>query len=329
MTENPFTERGRITDPRRFAGRWSELSLIFDAIQAGRPVLVSGSPGIGKSSLLSHIADAAATNLERDDLRAFYLDLAGAVDADQVYQTVIAALGQRGATPAALEVALLADDAPTVLCLDNAHAAIAAGWGAGLLETLARTVRGGALILVVAVDGTPPLLSERFVQVRLGAFAPTEVRLLAEAYLDGTRVEFSPEELRRLAELSVAHPAYVQRAAHHLFRAKVEPGYDWRAAYLAEARERPVPGAPLPPAVFEGDGAASPEQSRYDGAEGEAVPAGPRAAPLPDVSPALAYVLPLLVAALLLVVTGSVPLAILLALAGVATVFLVQRRLRA
>ena len=49
---NPFIERGRITDPGRFAGRWSELSLIFERLEASRPVLISGPPGIGKSSLL-------------------------------------------------------------------------------------------------------------------------------------------------------------------------------------------------------------------------------------------------------------------------------------
>ncbi|HWQ12668.1 MAG TPA: AAA family ATPase [Roseiflexaceae bacterium] len=326
MAENPFTERGRITEPRRFAGRWSELSLIFDAIQAGRPVLVSGGPGIGKSSLLGHIADAAAANLEREDLRAYYLDLADATAAPQVYRTVVEALGQRGETAAALEVALLADDAPTLLCLDNAHAAIAAGWGAGMLEALARTVRSGALILVAALDGAPPLLSERFAHVRLGAFAPAEVRLLADAYLDGTGVQFTPQDLRELARLSVAHPAYVQRAASHLFRSKLEPGYDWRAAYLAEARERPVPGAPLPPAVFEGDGAGSLDPSRYGGDERGVARHGPQLAQLPDLPPALAFALPLLAAALLFVVSGNIPLALVVGLGGIVAVAAWLRR---
>jgi hypothetical protein len=326
MAVNPFTERGRITEPRRFAGRWSELSLIFDAIGAGRPVLVSGSPGIGKSSLLSHIADAAAANLDRDDLRAYYLDLAQAADAADVYRAVVEALGERGETPAALEVALLADDAPTLLCLDNAHVVIAAGWGEGLLETLARMVRSGALILVAAVEGTPPLLSERFAQVRLGAFAPAELRLLADAYLDGTGIQFTTGDLRALAQLSVAHPAYVQRAASHLFRSKLEPGYDWRAAYLAEARERPVPGAPLPPAVFEGDGAAGRESSRYGGDEAGTAAYGPQLAPLPDLPPALAFTLPLLVAALLFIATGSLPLALVVGAGGVVAVALWLRR---
>ncbi|MEN9936765.1 MAG: hypothetical protein RLZZ387_3344 [Chloroflexota bacterium] len=327
VVDNPFVERGRITEPRQFAGRWSELSLIFDAIQAGRPVLVSGSPGIGKSSLVSHVADAAAVNLEREDLQAFYLDLAGATGPDDVYRTVAEALGQRGSTAAALEVALLADDSPTILCLDNAHVALGAGWGEGLLETLARVVRGGGLMLVAAMDGQPPLLSERFAYVRLGAFAPAELRLLAETYLDGTGVQFTPEDMRALAALSVSHPAYVQRAASHLFRSKLEPGYDWRAAYLTEARERPVPGAPLPPAVFEGDGAADGERSLYGGVGGAGAQPGPRLASLPETSPAALVALLVFAAALAIAVTaGPLPALLAVALAVGAALLWSRRR---
>jgi hypothetical protein len=320
MTDNPFVERGRITDPQRFAGRWSELSLIFDAIQSKRPVLIVGSPGIGKSTLLTHIADAAAVNLEREDLRAFYLDLAGATSAAEVYATLVRALGQRGDTPVALEVALLADDAPTIVCLDDADAAVAAGWGDVLLETLARMARSGALMIVAALDGPAPLLSERFVTIKLGAFAPTEVNLLVEAYLDGSGVGFTPEDMRALTALSVAHPAYVQRAAFHLFRSKLDPSYDWRTAYLAEARERPVPGAPLPPAVFEGDEAQRVGRSTSSDDEATSAPRMPNAAPLPELSPALLFALPILAAALLLISGGSLPLALAVAAVGIALV---------
>src|SRR6266542_7149639 len=85
---NPFTERGRITIPEHFAGRWSELSLIFERLEAGRPVLISGGPAIGKSSLLTHIVQSAAVNLEIPELRAYYLDLRGAESAAQIYATV-------------------------------------------------------------------------------------------------------------------------------------------------------------------------------------------------------------------------------------------------
>jgi hypothetical protein len=323
---NPFTERGRITDPARFTGRWSELALIFERLEAGRPVLLAGPPGIGKSSLLTHIVQSAAVNLELPDLHAYYLNLAGAESAADVYRVVVAALRQRGDTLAALELALVAVEAPVLLCLDDAQTAIAAGWGEGLLESLARIARAGNLILVAAVNGRAPLLSERFATISLGALAATEVRLLADTYLDGTGISFTPAELRDLTDLSAAHPAYVQRAAFHLFQSKLDPNFDWRAAYLAEARARPVPGAPLPPAIFEGERNRRMEQSSYGEPQGISTPGAPQQFQLPEVTPALVFTLPLLAAALLLVLTSNLPLALLVALGGLLAVGFWLRR---
>src|SRR5215213_3709082 len=284
---NPFTERGRITDPSRFAGRWSELSLLFERIESTRPVLIVGTPGIGKSSLLTHVTQAAAVNLEMPDLRAYYLDLRGAESAAEIYHTVSTALGQPGDTLAALDLALLEARTPVMLCLDNAQGPLAEGWGVALLESLARVARGAALYLVVATEGTPPPLSEPFAIIRLGALAQTEVRLLVEAYLDDDQIAFTPAELRQLIELSAAHPAYVQRAAYHLYQSKLDPSIDWRAAYLLEARERPVPGAPLPPAIFEGRRQDSVGQSAYGEVAREQAPTGPVQLPIPDAAPIL------------------------------------------
>jgi hypothetical protein len=180
-------------------------------------------------------------------------------------------------------VALLRVKDPVIFCLDNANSAIADGWGTSLLENLARVARrslavrpghkplsstdsdtqstqgthmAGAepmFLLVTTVRGGAPTLSEPFATVGMGAFSPSEVRLLADAYLQDTGVQFSRAELRELTALSVGHPAYLQRAAYHLFQAHLRPDYDWRAAYLSEAQERPQPGAPLPPAIFEGE----------------------------------------------------------------------------
>ena len=285
---NPFTERGRITDPAHFAGRWSELGMIFERIEAGRPVLISGVPGVGKSTLLTHITQSAAVNLEIPELRAYYLDMAAAESAAQIYETLARSVGQRGDTLAALELGLVAVDAPVLVCLDNADAALAAGWGEGLLESLARVVRGGHFALVVAIGGAPPQLSERYAQLRLGALAPTEVRLLIETYLDGTDVVFTPQELRAVAELSGGHPAYVQRAAYHLFASKLDPSLDWQLFYRLEARERPIPGAPLPAAVFAGAASSLPQSSYGEGAPAGG-PAAPQLRPLPELPPLLLF----------------------------------------
>ncbi|MGB9633664.1 MAG: AAA family ATPase, partial [Chloroflexaceae bacterium] len=60
---NPFTQRERITDPERFAGRWREVGMVFERIEARRPVLLTGARGTGKSSLLTHVGQSAGAVL--------------------------------------------------------------------------------------------------------------------------------------------------------------------------------------------------------------------------------------------------------------------------
>ncbi len=324
---NPFTERGRITDPGHFAGRWSELSLIFDWLEAGRPVLVAGMPGVGKSSLLTHITQAAATNLDLPDIYGFYLDLRAAEDSAEVFKAVVEALDGRGNTLAALEVALLAIENPVLLCLDNAHVAMAAGWGEQLLDTLGRLARSRRLMLVVAVQGTPPQLSERFSVLTLGAFAMPEIRLLAEAYLDPTGVVFTPTDLRELARVSAAHPAYLQRAAYYLFQSKLYPGLDWRATYFAEAREHPIPGAPLPPAVFQGERSERVADSTFgEESDADQRPAAPPAQPELELNTGLFALLSFVLGALLYLISGSILGAVLVVAVGLALMIAWSRR---
>jgi AAA domain len=323
---NPFTERGRITDPGRFAGRWSELSLLFERLEAGRSVLIAGPPGIGKSSLLTHVTQAAAVNLELPDLRAYYLDVRGADSAAEIYRTLATALGQPGESLAALELALLALGMPVLLCLDNAQGPLESGWGAAMIEALARVARGADLFLVVATEGALPLLSEPFATLRLGALAHTEVRLLVETYLDGDQIAFTPAELRQLIELSAAHPAYIQRAAYHLYQSKLDPSLDWRSAYLTEARVRPVPGAPLPPAIFEGEQRSQVAQSGYGDVSSAQPSNTPHQLPLPDAAPILILLVPLILALALYLLSGSLPLSLAAALVGLVAAALWSHR---
>lgn len=285
---NPFTEHGRITNPERFVGRWRELSLIFDQIDARKPVMVAGVAAVGRSSLLTHIAQSASTVLEQPTLEALYVDMAELASLEAFFALLTEALGNSGTQASAFEFALLEQGVPVLLALDNAERAIEAGWGDYALESLARIERRSTpmpsyalearegtidLIVVVAVRGKAIPLSEPFVHVTLGAFASSEVRLLAEAYLFQTDVSFESKEMNELWALSKGHPAYLQRAAFHLYRAKTEPGYDWRAGYRAELRENPLPDAPLPPGVFEGENHSSYEGMYEDEVLGERGPA--------------------------------------------------------
>lgn len=300
--------------------------MVFDGLERRRPVMLTGAPGSGKSSLLTHVAQSAAAVLELPDLAAFYLDMSVLPDAATAYRLVIRELGGRGDGVAELETWLTRFGRTTLLCLDEADAAIEAGWGTELLERLARLARRSVpidpdgdsprgpglfdLMIVAAAGQAAPMLNEPFAGVRLGALSASEVRLLTEAYLDESEVAFSGGELRELAALSVGHPAYLQRAAYQLFEAKArkqanQPGYDWRRAYLEEARERPVPGAPLPDEVFRGEGDAAREEATYGELAPEERPALPAPVRLEGPGPLIAAVAPLLAAILTLQASGS------------------------
>jgi len=144
----------------------------------------------------------------------------------------------------------------------------------------------------------------------------TEVRLLVDTYLDSGEITFTPAEVRQLIELSAAHPAYVQRAAFHLFQSKLDPSVDWRTAYLVEARSRPIPGAPLPPAIFEGQPRDLAEQSSYGEVADARAATGPQQLALPEARPVLALIVPLLIVTLLFLLTGNWTIALVAAVAG-------------
>lgn len=339
---NPFTQRERITDPERFAGRWREVGMVFERIEARRPVLLTGARGTGKSSLLTHVGQSAGAVLEDPTLEALYLDVALLPDAATVYRLIASALGGRGDSLEAVEAALSRVGRTVLVCLDHTEAAVAAGWGAELLERMARLARrsipgeaGGLaprgegvfdLLLVAAGGATAPELSEPFAQVRLGAFAPAEVRLFAEAYLDETGVAFTAAELREAAAISAGHPAYLQRAMFHLFEARGRPDYDWRAAYLAEAREQPVPGAPLPPEAFVGQGDAVRDEGRGGDLTTRPAPALPAAPPGGDLGGLLNAALPLVLALIALQILGNWFVALVVLVAGYGVVAALARR---
>ncbi len=344
---NPFTERSRITEPARFTGRWREVSMVFEQIERRRPAMLAGAPGVGKSSLITHVAQSAGAVMEIPGLRSLFLDLAVLPDAPTCLGLIVRALGGRGESMDDLELALAEEGHTMLVCMDNVDSAIMAGWGEALLERLARLARrsvpvypGGIappgagefdLLLVAAAGREPPRLSEPFGAVTLGAMPASELRLLCEAYLDGTGVEFSAEELRELGRLSAGHPAYIQRAAYHLFIAHTEPGYGWRAAYLADARERPVPGAPLPPAVFSGEGQGAHVESLYgdpqEVGEGAGRPELPRRK-IEGQGDLVVALAPLILALLALKLSGSWPVAAAVLVVGYAALaaLLAQRR---
>ncbi|KPV49899.1 hypothetical protein SE17_30015, partial [Kouleothrix aurantiaca] len=119
------------------------------------------------------------------------------------------------------------------------------------------------------------------------------------------------------------------RAAFYLFQSKTGGSPDWQAAYRAEVRERPVPGAPLPPAVFEGGKLAGVAQSSYGAsAEGGQGKAGPNQHALPEVAGLAGVAVGLVVFLLVFLVSRSWLIALLAGVAGLVVMALQLRNRR-
>jgi tRNA A-37 threonylcarbamoyl transferase component Bud32 len=78
--QNPFFNRHRITNPTYFQGRRAELEQLYGAILTGQCRAVVGERKVGKSSLLSHLPNAAAQQrfgLDPGQHLYAYLDVEG------------------------------------------------------------------------------------------------------------------------------------------------------------------------------------------------------------------------------------------------------------
>src|SRR5512140_2122009 len=84
QVRNPFFNRHRITDPTYFFGRQREVERLYSAIATHQCVSLVGERKLGKSSLLTHIAQPGALTQFGFDPALYlfvYLDLEGLASA--------------------------------------------------------------------------------------------------------------------------------------------------------------------------------------------------------------------------------------------------------
>lgn len=77
-TPNPFMNRGTITDPEYFFGRTAEIETILERLASLQSTSVVGERCIGKSSLLTHLAQTGAAKMAEPNTCFAYLDLSNA-----------------------------------------------------------------------------------------------------------------------------------------------------------------------------------------------------------------------------------------------------------
>jgi hypothetical protein len=82
---NPFIpQHGKIDDPKFFFGREREIRRVFETLNSGSSVAITGERAIGKSSLLQAIYREAPNQL-RHPRQPIYLDLKNVRDEDDFY----------------------------------------------------------------------------------------------------------------------------------------------------------------------------------------------------------------------------------------------------
>jgi DNA-binding Xre family transcriptional regulator len=116
-SNNPFIPKhGKIDDPRFFFGREREIRRVFETLNSGSNVAVSGESAIGKSSLLQAIYREAPHQL-RYARQPIYIDLQIVCDEDDFYGDLCHKAGIEKAKGGNLSRAL--ESNPLLLLLDE------------------------------------------------------------------------------------------------------------------------------------------------------------------------------------------------------------------
>lgn len=231
-SDGPDTTVAPVAD--RIVGREAEqsrleswLATVPDGLRA---LLLSGEPGIGKSTLLRHALDdwrraggtVLAARAARDEIS---LELSGIVDLFEQLDVDVSALRveadpiERGrSTVEALR--RCAVDAPTLIAIDDVQWLDAASVRA-IRYALRRLHTEPLGLIATTRDGADPLglsgilAPGRSETVTVGALDPDSIGHLVRS----VQATISPELLRRIQEMSAGNPLFALELARHARRA--------------------------------------------------------------------------------------------------------------
>lgn len=228
---NPFTNRGPVTNAEDFFGRKDEVATILARLQSLQCVSIVGERRIGKSSLLYHLAQTGAEQLDDKRYRFVYCSLQ-----DAHYQslpgfcsTILRRLGMEADAIAAnqsandnliaftdlLEAASERDER-LIICLDEFEETFKrpAEFGNGFFEHLRSQLELGKFVFVTAsceplqklkLDGklTSPF-DNIFTKIELGDFTDAEAAEFIAHY--DAQVQFTDAEKKFIASYFELHP---------------------------------------------------------------------------------------------------------------------------
>jgi eukaryotic-like serine/threonine-protein kinase len=243
---NPFRLRGAIRDQRDFVGRRSELTQITAQLKAMQSVSVVGERRIGKSSLLSYLAQVGLVD-HGSNSKIIYSDLPGVTDERTFYRRLCREVGCDGDDFVQLERALR--DKRLIACLDEFERVASRNEFSGDFYSALRSLaQSGNLALVVATQhsladlckgrqiATSPFWNI-FFRIDLGLFTFDEAEEFIHTRFSSQNMKLTNDEALRVMDLAGRFPFFLQLGGYHLFEMKAGRLAQWEDAFKREAAD--------------------------------------------------------------------------------------------
>jgi len=230
VTRNPFRPlSGRITDPQLIFDRQTELRQALDYLAVSGGVVFVGESGVGKSSLLTLLADRAEPVLGR---KPIFLDMQPLRNENDYYEALCEALGVP--TARGLQLERLLRGQRILLLLDQIEKMTGKGFSRDLRAELRGLAEAPSAPLKLALVARTPLdrlfpdsegntspLAGLCHQVDVRPWNIATARAFLEERLSRSLVRFAPEEVEHLVAQSGGHPQRLMRLAFDLYQRKL------------------------------------------------------------------------------------------------------------
>jgi hypothetical protein len=230
VTRNPFRPlSGRITDPKLIFDRQTELRQALEYLAVSGGVVFVGENGVGKSSLLTLLADRAEPVLGR---KPIFLDMQPLRNENDYYEALCEALGVP--TARGLQLERLLRGQRILLLLDQIEKMTGKGFSRDLRAELRGLAEAPSAPLKLALVARTPLdrlfpdsegntspLAGLCHQVDVRPWDIATARAFLEERLSRSLVRFAPEEVEHLVAQSGGHPQRLMRLAFDLYQRKL------------------------------------------------------------------------------------------------------------
>jgi hypothetical protein len=229
--DNPFGDRGRISDPSRFFDREDLLRDIFVELRKGSSLSLVGESQIGKSSLLAMVKHQGPTALAGTGKKFIMIDMQTIRDEAEFFEALCAELGL-GQTLRALPLKRALQHQQVVVCLDEIEKMIhPQAFTSGQRAELRGLAEGQNAPLSLVIASRSPL-SDLFPDnpretstlagicglFRVGPFSEAISGAFLRSRLLGHAVQFTEGQIAGLHEQSQGHPGKLQSMAKELYR---------------------------------------------------------------------------------------------------------------